>query len=202
LRADLPESALEAQDHVPKAEHIKLIKSCLIRDDLHMRTQCCSKGHHLTPALKEFQQTRAECVLHWHAENRHENILFMDEKIFTIEEHYNNQNKKIYAQMSLEVYSKGAGRPPSFLCHGLVRGVPSGGDTSSFLEERGEAGVVVFEEDVLQGAVKPLNMTLFSCQDWVFQQDSAPAHKAKTTRLRSGCGETFWPSSAPRIGPR
>jgi hypothetical protein len=34
---------------------------------------------------------------------------------------------------------------------------------------------------MLQGAVKPLNMTLFSGQEWVFQQDSAPAHKAKTT---------------------
>jgi hypothetical protein len=26
----------------------------------------------------------------WHAENGHENILFMDEKIFAIEEQYNN----------------------------------------------------------------------------------------------------------------
>jgi len=33
----------------------------------------------------------------------------MDEKIFTIEEQYNNQNNKIYAQKSLEVHSEGAG---------------------------------------------------------------------------------------------
>jgi len=130
-----------------------------------VRTQRCSKGHHLTPALKEFRRTKAERILHWHAENGHENILFMDEKIFTIEEHYNNQNKKIYAQMSLEVHSEGGGRPPSFLCHGFVGGVPSGDDTSSFLRERGETGACVYQEDMLQGAVKPLNMTVFNGQE-------------------------------------
>jgi hypothetical protein len=50
-----------------------------------------SKGHLLTPALKEIQRTRAECLLQWHTENRHENILFTDEKI------YNNQINKMYA---------------------------------------------------------------------------------------------------------
>jgi hypothetical protein len=59
-------------------------------------------------------------------------ILFTDEKIFTIEEQYNNQNK-IYTQTSLEVCSKGAGRPSPFLLHGLVGGAPSGGDISSSL---------------------------------------------------------------------
>jgi len=38
-------------------------------------------------------------------------------------------------------------------------------------KERGETGVRVYQEDVLQGVVKHLNMTLFSGQEWVFQQD-------------------------------
>jgi len=77
--------------------------------------------------------------------------------------------------MSLEVRSEGAGMPLPFLRYGLVGGVPSGGDTSSFLQERGETGVRVYREDVLQGVVKHLNITLFSGQEWVFQQDSVPA---------------------------
>jgi len=56
--------------------------------------------------------------------------------------------------------------------------------TSSFLQERGETGVRVYQEDVLQGVVKHLNMTLFSGQEWVFQQGSVPAQKAKTTQER------------------
>jgi hypothetical protein len=98
-----------------------------------MRAHLRSKGHFLTPALKEIRRARAERLLQWHAENGHENILFTDEKFFTIEEQYNNQNNKIYAQTSLEVHSEGAEMPSSFLRHGLVGGVPSGGGTSSFL---------------------------------------------------------------------
>ena len=105
---DSLKSTLEMEDHVPKAEHIDPIKSCLLRDDLHMRAQLCPKGHFLTPALKEIQWTRAKRLLQWHAENGHENILFRDEKIFTIKGQYNNQYK-IYAQTSLEVRSEGAG---------------------------------------------------------------------------------------------
>jgi len=35
---------------------------------------------------------------------------------------------------------------------------------------------------MLQGVVKHLIMTFFSGQEWVFQQDSVPAQKAKTTQ--------------------
>jgi hypothetical protein len=127
-----------------------------------MRAHLRSKRHLLIPPLKEIRRTRAESLLQWHAENGHENTLFTDDKFFTIEEQYNNQNKKIYAQTSLEVHSEGAGMPLPFIRHGLVGGVPSGGDTSSFLQERGETAVRVYQEDVLQGVVKQLNITHFS----------------------------------------
>jgi hypothetical protein len=52
----------------------------------------------------------------------------------------------------------------------------------SFLQERGETGVRVYQEDMLQGVVKHLNTTFFSGQEWVFQQDSIPAQKDKTTQ--------------------
>jgi len=72
-----------------------------------------------------------------------------------------------------------------------------GGDTSSFLQEKGETVVRVYQGDVLQGDVKQLNMTFFSGQEWVFQQDSVPVQKPG--RVRSGGGGTFRPLSAPRI---
>jgi len=45
-----------------------------------------------------------------------------------------------------------------------------------------KTGAQVYQEDVPQGAVKPLNTTLFTGQKWVFQQDLAPARKAKMTQ--------------------
>ena len=120
-------SPKSAEDHVPRAEHIDPIKSCLIRDDLHTRAHLHSKGHLFTPALKEIRWTRAERLLQWHAENGRENILFTDEKFFTIDEQYNNQNSKIYAQTSHEVHSEDAEMPSPFQRHGLVGDVPPGG---------------------------------------------------------------------------
>jgi hypothetical protein len=67
--------------------------------------------------------------------------------------------------------------------------------TASFLQERDETGVQVYQEDVLQGVVKYLNMT-FTGQEWVSQQELPK----RPRQLRSGCGGTFWPSSVPRIG--
>jgi inhibitor of nuclear factor kappa-B kinase subunit alpha len=65
----------------------------------------------------------------------------------------------------------------------------------------------VYQEDVPQGVVKPLNTTVFSGQKWVFQQDSAPAHKAKTTQewLRRNVPAFIsaedWPSGSPDLNP-
>jgi hypothetical protein len=129
------------------------------------------------------QRTRSERLLQWHAENGQENILFTDEKIFTIEEKYNLQNSKIYAQTSHEVKENvprvQGGHQHSYfmICWEVSH---QGGDTSSFLQERGETGFRDYQEDVLQGVVKHLNMTLFSGQEWVFQQDSVPDQKAET----------------------
>jgi hypothetical protein len=141
MGADSLKSALETEDHVPRAEHTDPFESRFIRDDLNMRVHLLSKGHLLTPALKEIRRKRAERLLQWHAENGHKNILFTGETFFTIEERYNNQNNKIYAQKSHEVHSEDARMPSPFLHHGLVGGDPSGADTSSFLQERGETGV-------------------------------------------------------------
>jgi len=74
------------------------------------------------------------------------------------------------------------------------------GVTSLFLQAIGETGVRVYQDYVLQGVVKQLNMTLFNGQEWLFQQDSVPAQKPR--RLRSGCGRTFRPFSVPRIDSR
>jgi len=58
--------------------------------------------------LKEIRQTRAKRLFQRHTKNKHKIILFRDEKIFTIEEQYNNQYNMIYAQKDLEVHSEGA----------------------------------------------------------------------------------------------
>jgi len=177
--------------------------SRFIRDDLHMTAYRRSKGHLLNLTLKEIRQTRTEHLLQWHSENGHENIFFTRRE--NIHHRWAVQPSERQDLSSNIPWgegesSKGAERPLPFLRHGLVWGASSGGDTSSFLQERCETGVWMYQEGVLQGVVKPLNTTVFNGQKWVFQQESAPAQN--TRRLRSGCGSTFRHLSAPRIGPR
>jgi hypothetical protein len=69
VRERIRRNPLWKKDRVPRAEHIDPIKSCLIRDDQHIRAHRRSKGHLLTRALKEIRRTRAERLLQWHAEN-------------------------------------------------------------------------------------------------------------------------------------
>jgi len=70
-----------------------------------------------------------------------------------------------------------------------------------------KTGAQVYQEDVLQEVVKPLSITLFSGQEWVFQQDSANAQKAKTTpewlrrNLLAFISAEDWPSGSPDLKP-
>ena len=160
-----------------------------------------SKGHLLTPALKDIRWTRAKRLFQWQAENGHKNILFTDEKIFTIEKQYNNQYNKIYAQMSLEVRSQGV------LRHGLLGVSHLGMTPLNFCEKGVKTGARVYQEDMLQGAVKRLNTTVFNGRKWVFQQYSASVHKAKNTQewLRRNILALIraedWPSGSPGLNP-
>ena len=109
-----------------------------------------SKGHLLSPTLKKIQQTRTEYLLQWQAENKHKNILFMVEKIFTIEEQYNRQNNKIYAQTSREAKEKvpsvQRGHHP---CYFMVwwRVSYQGVTPLHFCEKGVKTGAQVYQED-------------------------------------------------------
>jgi len=122
MGADSPKSTLETADHVPKAEHIDSIKSCLIRDDLHMKAHLHSKGHLLTPALKEIPQTRAKCLLQWHTENGHKNIPLMDE-FSPLRSSVTTSATRFVLKSPLRCV-RGCRRPSPFVHHGLVGGGP------------------------------------------------------------------------------
>jgi inhibitor of nuclear factor kappa-B kinase subunit alpha len=114
----------------------------------------------------------------------------MDEKIFTFEQQYNCQNDDLCSNILWDEgeVSKGAQRPSLFLHHGFV-GVSLQGVTFLHFCNKVKTGARVYQEDFLQGVVKPPNTALFNGQKWIFQQEPAPAYKAKTTQ--ECCGDTF-----------
>lgn len=53
-----------------------------------------------------------------------------------------------------------------------------------FCEARVKTGARVYQTSVLDPVVNPFNDILFDRVNWVFQQDSAPAYKAKTIQTQ------------------
>jgi hypothetical protein len=94
---------METEDHVPRAEHIDPINVAPHQGRSTHESASPLKGTCPYSSFEDDPTGKAERLLHWHAENGHKNILFTDKKIFTIDEQYNHQNSKIYAQTSREV---------------------------------------------------------------------------------------------------
>ena len=53
--------------------------------------------------------------------------------------------------------------------------------SSIFMNREVKTHSVNYQTDILETVVKPLNNTLFAGRHWIFQQDSTPVYKAKTT---------------------
>jgi hypothetical protein len=62
-------------------------------------------------------------------------------------------------------------------------GVSYDGITSLHFCEKGiKTAVKNYQRVILANVVESLNQTMFQNRPWIFQQDSAPVHKAKTTQ--------------------
>lgn len=184
--------------------------SRLIREDLGLRAYRRYTGHTLNSRLKKMRKERSKVLLRRYGDEAYRSILFTDEKIFTIEEKFNRQNDRVYARSSREA-TEMVGRverghhPASVM---VWWGVSWKGVTELHFCEKGvKTSARVYKETVLQDLVLPLNETLFNGAHWVFQQDSAPAHKARITQawLRDHLPEFIsteeWPSASPDLNP-
>lgn len=187
----------------------KTVKQVL-NEDLSLRAYKKKSGHLLNTRLKAIRLKRSRVLLKRYAKNRHRDILFTDEKIFDIEEKYNKQNDRVYARSSEEAGKKVPrvqhGHHPSSVMVWL--GVSYYGPTEVHFCEKGvKTSAKVYQETVLDRLVKDLPSTLFAGHHFVFQQDSAPAHKAKTTQAwfeRQNIDfirHEDWPSSSPDLNP-
>lgn len=183
--------------------------SRILRDDLKMKAYKRYTGHLLTPQLKEIRRVRSKALLARHGKNGHRDILFTDEKIFTIEQKFNRQNDRVYARSSYEAKDKiprvQRGHHPSSVM--AWWGVSYNGVTDvQFCEQGVKTSGKVYVQ-MLEDKVKPLNDTLFRGKHWIFQQDSAPAHKSKLAQnwLQKNVPEFIahmdWPSGSPDLNP-
>ena len=159
--------------------------SRLLSEDLGLRAYRRSTGHFFTPHLKKQKELKCKCPLQQYANNRHRNILFTDEKIFTIEESFNRDSDRVYALSSREareiVPQVQRGHHSSSVI--VWWGVSYSGATQLHFCEKWVKPARKFMRTLYWRPVRVLNAALFRNQHWTFQKDSAPAHKAKSTQV-------------------
>ncbi len=75
-----------------------------------------------------------------------------------------------------------------------------------FCEQGVKTSTLIYQQ-MLREVVKPLNMKMFKEKSWIFQQDSVPAHKARTTQawlqrsLPRFIAAEDWTSDSSNVNP-
>lgn len=182
----------------------------VLNEDLGLRAYRKRTAHMLNKRLKKIRMERSRVLLKRYAGKKHREILFSDEKIFNVEESFNKQNDRVYGPSSEEAGKRiprvQRGHHPASVMVWL--GVSYFGVTELYFCEKGvKTSAAVYQNTVLKDFVEPVTRTIFDNRHWVFQQDSAPAHKARSTQnwLEAHKIDFIrhedWPSSSPDLNP-
>ena len=157
----------------------------LVREDLNMKAYKIHKRQLLTTQNKQKMLERSKIMLSRFADGLHKQFLFSDEKLFTVEQIVNKQNDRILA------VDRNALHPAVFQVYRTQKpasvtvwaGITSYGRTPLvFIPQEVKINQIVYRESILEAVLKPWAMKHFKNRKWTFQQDSAPAHRAKATQ--------------------
>lgn len=176
----------------------------IVKNELGLKPYKMQKAQLLTDANKEVRVQRCRQLLRRVAGQE---ILFTDEKIFTVEAAHNHQNDRIWASESpLSTNIVSHSQYPSSVM--VWAGICASGKTPLIFVNPGvKINKNYYLGDILQRVVEPWSMAHFGNREWIFQQDSAPAHKAR--EVQDWCKAHFpgfissqeWPPYSPDLNP-
>uniref|UniRef100_A0AC35TPM9 DDE_3 domain-containing protein n=1 Tax=Rhabditophanes sp. KR3021 TaxID=114890 RepID=A0AC35TPM9_9BILA len=134
-------------------------------------------------------------------------IVWTDEKLFTIEQAFNKQNDRIWAEKIEDNnrYVERRQKPKSVMVWAGVCGLAK--TPLIFIEEGVKVNKEVYTNDILDKVVTPWARQVFGKDYWMFQQDSAPSHKSHLAQ--NYCRDNFpdfialeeWPPYSPDLNP-
>ncbi|QQP55180.1 Transposable element tcb2 transposase, partial [Caligus rogercresseyi] len=160
----------------------------------------------LSDASKETRGIKGKKLLTWMKHNGSTVWIFSDKKLWTVDQVLNSRNDRYLAYCIEEVPSINTTKHPA---SAMMLGVVSsdGNRMPPFWFPKGlKIGAKEYLE-VMQNVVKPWLDATYPEGNYVFQQDSAPGHKAKITQ--KWCEEnlaafwpwSMWPPSSPDCNP-
>ena len=215
----LKKSVREKIRYNPKRSVQKMAKECnistrtmgrLVHDDLGLKSYKFRKAQLLSDVNKKRRVEKCKKLRERFKDGRHLDILFTDEKLFSVECSFNRQNDRVLCSTSKGISPvarvvKRTQKPASVM---VWSGITATGRTPLvFIDQGVKVNTEKYIQDILEGALEPWATTHFQGRHWIFQQDSAPAHKSKATQawLKAHFPEIIspmeWPASSPDLNP-
>ena len=195
------------------AAELKISRSTtmrILKNVLKVKAYKTKKVQFLSDAAKKNRLVRCKNLKCRFANDEYQVVLFSDEKFFTIEQVMNKQNNRIWSSdpfcipKSTRNITRKQGAPGVMVWAGVTA---DGKTPLVFINQGVKINAEVYMNQVLESVVKPWAQEHFSGRNWIFQQDSAPSHKAK--KVQQWCRDEFpeiissdeWPSYSPDLNP-
>lgn len=204
-RAIKKDSALSMRKVAKKANvHESTVRRAV--KQLGMKSYVRRQRQLITEKTRKTREAKAKVLLNW--VKHHGNVIkiFSDEKLWTVDQARNSRNDRYLASEVNEVPPVNRTKhPASAMMLGVV--ASDGEKMPPHWFPKGlKIGAKEYIE-VMQMVVKPWLDVTYPNGGYVFQQDSAPGHKAKVTQ--KWCTEnlagfwpwTMWPPSSPDLNP-
>ncbi|VDO78852.1 unnamed protein product [Heligmosomoides polygyrus] len=149
--------------------------------------------------MKKRRLERCKRLLQRFTVARARSIVFSGEKILTLNPTFNSQNERIIGDSLADATAKGrlqesAKKPQSIVVWGEVA---SSGKTPLVFVEAGVKINAAVYKNILEKDLKPWLDSHFGEAYCRFQQNSAPAHKAKVVQVNLWSGSAHWAWLSP-----
>ncbi|QQP52904.1 Uncharacterized protein FKW44_005194, partial [Caligus rogercresseyi] len=184
----------------------KQLVSKAVNEDLGYRSYRMAKQHILTASMKATRLTNGKRLINGLKSHGGRIIFFSDEKNWTVGRSYNVQNDRWLAKEREEVPAVFTTKfPASVVTLGVI--CSTGEVMPPFFFNPKERVNAERYCEVMEEVVIPWMKDNAAGREFIFQQDSAPAHIAlRTTNLFNSHGITFWdrntwPSNSPDLNP-
>jgi inhibitor of nuclear factor kappa-B kinase subunit alpha len=182
----------------------------ILNKKLKMHPYKIQNVHELTPEKKAVRLQRVKALKQRHASGELDNMVFSDEKLFTVQQSVNKQNDRVWAEgrssIDSDHFRATCTQVPASVM--VWAGVTATGRTPLVFVPQGvKINALIYKEKILEGCLKPWADAHFSGRHWQFQQDSAPAHRAKTTQawlqanVPAFISSAEWPPYSPDLNP-
>jgi DDE superfamily endonuclease/Transposase len=184
----------------------------LVHEDLALHSRVVQQRPLLTDGVKERRLERAAMLLNrLKHEDKGKVRIFSDEKIFTADAAVNRRNSRYLTGLPVAAVDPNIRITPYAKAplKQMVLGVMAsdGQKCPPVFVAAGERINAVIYQDLLRQHVVPWLKTTYPEGNYVFQQDSAPAHAARSTQeflrenMASHWSPELWPPFSPDLNP-